>query len=230
MEHVYSQTDATAPVAAGADWVVADALNTRIIDYQDASENELLEAARTSDGQAFAELSRRCADLVHNMVFSILRNQEDTEDAIQDALLRAYTRLGQFRGSCRFSMWLTTIAVNSALTLVRKRKPQVVASFDQWGAGDERWGEWEFADPSPNAEQIFARRQALDLLSHAANRLTSCQRSILEQRYVEEKSVREAAATLGITLTTAKSRLLRARLTLRSALKRKRKSMTDACY
>jgi RNA polymerase sigma-70 factor, ECF subfamily len=92
------------------------------------------------------------------------------------------------------------------------------------------WGEWEFADPSPNAEQIFARRQALDLLSHAVNRLTSCQRSILEQRYGEEKSVREAAATLGITLAAAKSRLLRARLTLRSVLEGKRKSMTDACY
>jgi hypothetical protein len=132
--------DATPAVAEGADWVVADARNTRIIDYQDASENQLLEAARTSDGQAFAELSRRCADLVHNMVFSILRNQKDTEDAIQDALLRAYTRLRQFRGSCRSSTWLTTIAVNSALMLVRKRRPQVVASFDQWGGGDERLG------------------------------------------------------------------------------------------
>lgn len=99
MEHVYSQADATAPVAAGADWVVAHALNTRIIDYQEASENQLLEAARTSDGQAFAELNRRCADLDHNMVFSILRNPEDKEDAIQDALLRAYARLGQCRGS-----------------------------------------------------------------------------------------------------------------------------------
>ena len=230
MEHVYSQTDATAPVAAGADWVVAEGLNTRIIDYQDASENQLLEAARTSDGQAFVELSRRCADLVHNMVFSILRNQEDTEDAIQDALLRAYTRLGQFRGSCRFSTWLTTIAANSALMLIRKRRPQVVASLDQWGGGNERWGEWEFADLSPNAEQIFARRQALELLSHAVNRLPSCQRRVLEQRYGEEKSVREAAATFGITLAAAKSRFLRARLRIRSSLEGKRKSLTDACY
>lgn len=222
--------DATPTLAEGADRVDADALNARIIDYQDASENQLLEAARTSDGQAFAELSRRCADLVHNMVFRILRNQEDTEDAIQDALFRAYTRLGLFRGSCRFSTWLTTIAVNSALMLMRKRRPHIVASFDQYGEGDERWREWEFADPSPNAEQIFARRQALDLLSHAIHRLPLCQRSILAQRYGEEKSLREAAATLGITVTAAKSRLLRARLRIRSALKGKRKSMTDACY
>jgi RNA polymerase sigma-70 factor (ECF subfamily) len=76
----------------------------------------------------------------------------------------------------------------------------------------------DFPDSSPNAEQMYAKRQAIDQLSHAVQRLPSLYRSIVSQYHVQERSMNEAADGLGITIAAAKSRLLRARLALRSTL------------
>lgn len=195
-------------------------VNTPILDYSHASHEELLAAARFSDGRAFVELSGRCADSVHSRVFRILRNREDTEDVVQEALFKAYTHIGEFRGSCTFSTWLTKIAINSALMLLRKRRSRSEVSFDQPGDNQTR-AIWEFPDPYPNAEQVYAKRQIIDLLSHAIKRLPSCYRSILESHHGREQSVQETADALGITVAAAKSRLLRARLTVRSTLEEK---------
>ena len=204
-------------------------VSTSAVGYGHASDEQLLAAAKSGDGQAFAELSGRSAASVHKRVFSILRNREDAEDALQDALFKAYTHLGQFRGSCRFSSWLTRIAINSALMQLRKRRSLCEVSFNQRGDDDQTWEVWESPDPSPNAEQVYARRQTNDLLSHAVEGLPSCYRSIVNQYHEQECSVEEAAHTLGITVAAAKSRLQRARHTMRSALEKKRISMADVC-
>jgi len=210
--------------------VAADLVNNSLVDYRLASDEQLLAAARSLDGQAFVELSSRYADSVHTRVFRILRNREDTEDVVQEALVKAYTHLGEFRGSCAFSTWLTRIAINSALMVLRKRRSHSEVSLDQRGDEDQTWEVWEFPDPHPNAEQVYARRQTIDLLSRVVKRLPLRHRGILEQYHGREQSMQEAADTLGITVAAAKSRLLRARLTIRSTLVRKRISMANACY
>jgi hypothetical protein len=90
-------------------------------EYGQASDEELLAAARSSDGRAFAELSGRYRKSIHNTAFRIVRHREDAEDIVQDPLFKAYVNLNYFRGTCRFSSWPTTITINSALMLLRKR-------------------------------------------------------------------------------------------------------------
>lgn len=206
--------------AAAEQSSMADAklVNTPIEDYRNLSDQQLLEAARSSDEQAFVELTGRHIQMVHKKIFRILRNREDTEDIVQEALFKAYSHLGEFRGTCAFSTWLMRIAINSALMLLRKSRSHSEVSFDQTRGDDQRWAEWEFPDPSPNAEQAYASRQTAGLLACAVKRLPSGYRSLVEQYHGKERSLREAADTLGITVAAAKSRLQRARLTIRSIL------------
>lgn len=199
-----------------------------IANYRYASDEQLLEAARSSDGQAFAELSGRYANMVRRVVFRLLRNHEDTEDVLQDALLRAYVHLRDFRGSSTFSSWLTRIAINCALMLLRKRRSSSQVSFYQQRDEDQTWEAREFADPAPDAEQLYAKRQAVQLLVCAVNKLSINYRSVLEQYHTQNRTLREVANVLGISRTTAKARLFRARLKLRTVLEKKLISATDA--
>lgn len=201
-----------------------------VINYRDAPAEKLLEAARSGDQRAFMELSGRSAASVQKRVFSILRNREDTEDALQDALFKAYTHLAQFRGTCKFSTWLTRIAINSALMQLRKKRSLSEVSIQQRGDDDQITECWEFPDPSPNAEQMYARRQMIERLSTAVQGLPSCYRNIVHHYHEQESSMQEAAEALGITVAAAKSRLLRARLSIRSRLETKRVSVADACF
>src|SRR3984885_6077237 len=89
---------------------------------KDTLEDDLITSAQCGDHNAFVELCRRHSAVAKLKIFSIVRNHEDAEDALQDTLFRAYLHLTTFRGSCQFSTWLTTIGVNSALMIVRKRR------------------------------------------------------------------------------------------------------------
>lgn len=146
-------------------------LSTRIADYEHASNAQLISAARSSDEHAFLELTGRCAGLVRRTVFRILHNREDTEDTVQETLFKAYTHLNTFRGVCNFSTWLTRIAIYTALMVVRKRKTLRTVSFDQAGDDDQTWGNWEFPDEGPNAEQVYASKQTRELLLRAVRQL-----------------------------------------------------------
>jgi RNA polymerase sigma-70 factor (ECF subfamily) len=201
-----------------------------VVNRGQSSDEQLLVAARSGDGQAFVELIGRYAGSIHSTVFGILGNREDSEDVLQEALFKAYTHLGQFRGACKFSTWLTRIAINTALMQLRQRRSHSEVSFYQRGDDDQGVEALDFPDSSPNAEQMYAKRQVIDRLSHAVQRLPARYRSIVSQYHVQERSINEAADNLGITIAAAKSRLLRARLAIRSTLKGKRISMTDACF
>jgi RNA polymerase sigma-70 factor, ECF subfamily len=198
-------------------------------DYLCATDDVLIAAARSSDGLAFEELSTRHVRSIRKTVYRIVRNPEDTEDVLQDSLLRAYCNLPEFKGSCKFSTWMTKIAVNSALMLLRKRKARPETSLVRCDAADQTVRMWDIADPSTNIEQGMARQEARNLLSRAVEGLPPIYRGVLEQYHLQEKSMREAADTLGISIPTAKARLFRARRTLRSRLKAKKISVLGAC-
>lgn len=221
----FHEDPATTPSPMGA-------ANPRIapIDYACATNEQLLESARASDKEAFAELCSRHVKSVQRKVFGIVRNHEDTEDVVQETLLKAYTHLSGFRGSCTFSTWLTSIAINSALMLLRKRKGHLEVSFDHSVDDDQTWSSREFADPHLDTERSYARRQALRVLSGAVVRLPSRYRSVLERYHAREQSMKETADTLGLTVAAVKSRLLRGRLNLRATLARKGISIADAYF
>ena len=187
-------------------------------DYSCATEDVLIAEAKSSDGRAFEELSGRHVRSIRRTVYRIVRNLEDTEDVMQDSLLKAYCSLPEFKGSCKFSTWMTKIAVNSALMLLRKRKARPEASLIRSDAADQTGQTWDIADPSSSIERRLAMQEAHDLLSRAVETLPANYRKVLEQFHLQEKSMREAADTLGISIPTAKARLFRARQALRSKL------------
>jgi RNA polymerase sigma-70 factor (ECF subfamily) len=199
-------------------------------DYPRETDDQLLAAAKASDGQAFDELCGRHVGSIRKRVHSMVRNSEDTEDVLQDSLLKAYRHLGGFRESCSFSTWVTRIAINTALMHLRKRKLRREVPFDQVGETDQTWSTSEIPDPSPSTERTYARQETLEVMLRAVNRLPPHYRSLLEQYHAHERPLQEAAGKLGITITSAKARLFRARRTLRSMLERQRLSRFDACY
>ena len=160
----------------------------------------------------------------------MLRNREDTDDVLQDAICRAFVHLQCFRGTCVFSTWLTRIAINSALMLMRKRRSRSEISYDHQTDPDQEIQTWEFPDRSPNPEQLYVKRQAIDRMLVAVNRLSPRYRGLVQQFHGTEQSLQETADQLGIKVGTAKSRLLRARMKLRSSLKEQRISFADACH
>ena len=210
---------------ASFEWPCAREL---IADYHHATDEQLLDAARRSDTHAFAELSGRKSDMLRKRVFRIVRNYEDTEDVVQDSLLNAYVHLSDFRGSCNFSTWLVKIATNCALMLLRKRRSVSLISINQRDDKDSKWEVMDIPDPAPSAERRYSRREALDLLQRAVNHLPLSYRSVLEQYHGQERSVQETADAVGISVPTAKSRLLRARVKLRFALEGQHISPADA--
>ena len=199
-------------------------------DYARASDDQLLAAAKASDDRAFEELSGRYIRAMRKRVYLIVRNLEDAEDVVQDTLLKAYRHLQEFRETCAFSTWISRIATNTALMLLRKRKSRPEVPYDHAGEADQSWSTWDIPDPSPSTERAYARRETLEYITRAVKGLPARYRGILEQYHVEDKSLQEAADGLGITVASAKLRLFRARRTLRSRLEGQRISIVDACY
>lgn len=186
----------------------------------DDSDDDLITAAQRGDQQAFAELCGRHSSVVKRKILLIVRNQADADDALQDALLRAYTRLTSFRRSCKFSTWLTTIGVNSALMILRKRRVRR-ETFPSANCPDAETHEIEnLVDRSLGPEGIYLKKQTVLLVRRAVKRLRPSLRSVVRHYYESECSLEEAAKMQQISVAAAKSRLSRGRAKLRSSLER----------
>jgi RNA polymerase sigma-70 factor, ECF subfamily len=187
---------------------------------KDASDDDLITAAQGGDHNAFVELCRRHSAVPKMKIFSIVKNHEDAEDALQDTLLRAYTHLTSFRRSCKFSTWLTTIGVNSALMIMRKRRirretHESTSSLDRVTVELQ-----EFEDRSPGPEVIYQKQQAILFVRREVEKLQPRLRSVLNHYYGSECSLEEAAKAQQISVGATKSRLVRGRVRLRSSLAR----------
>src|ERR1700683_4021328 len=182
------------------------------------SDDGLITAARCGDQEAFGELCRRHSYPTKRKILRMLQNHEDAEDAMQDALLRAYMNLGSFRGTCKFSTWLTTIAVNSALMLMRKRRRRGERYANASSPDAATPEPQEPVDRSPGPEEICLRQQAIFLVKRSVEALLPRLRSVVMHYYESEGSVQESAKALDISVSAAKSRLARSRARLRSSL------------
>lgn len=191
-----------------------------VCNYSEASDDDLITAAQRGDQRAFVELCGRHSTVTKKKIFSIVRNHEDAEDALQDTLLKAYMHLTSFRRSCKFSSWLTTIGVNSALMLMRKRRVRKETYASTNSPDAERAERPEPVDRSPGPEGIYLRQQAILLVRREVKKLKPSLRSVISQYYGSECSLEEAAKAQEISLGAAKSRLLRGRVRLRSSLAR----------
>lgn len=192
-------------------------------------EGSLVAAAKTGDVTAFEELVNRYERRVFRLTMNITQNREDAEDATQDAFLKSYQHLDNFQGDSRFYTWLVRIAVNEALMRLRRRRPNI-SSLDEPVAveSDGDLVPREIEDWGPTPEQRYANTELNSILSGAIGGLEPIYRAVFVLRDVEQISTEETAEMLGISVPAVKSRLLRARLKLRSNLTPYFKRRTDA--
>jgi RNA polymerase sigma-70 factor, ECF subfamily len=187
-----------------------------------ASEESLLVAkAQAGDPGAFGELVNRYQNKIYRIAKNITQNDEDAEDVLQEAFLKAYEHLGGFQGNSRFYTWIVRIAVNEALMKLRRRKSDRTVSLDEPVDTGEEIVNREIAVWEDNPEQRYSREEMQTILDEAVDSLKPDFRAVFVLRDIEELSTEETAEALGVSIPAVKSRLLRARLALRERLTRK---------
>lgn len=175
------------------------------------SDEEIVARVVAGERALFELLMRRHNRRVYRAVRAIVRDEAESEDAMQAAYLAAFSHLADFRGGAAFATWLTRIAVNEALGRLRKRANLVLVDDEPEG------GEPPGGGP-PDPEHRAAARELIAALEIAMDRLPAGYRAIFMLREVEGLSTADAAASLGIGEELAKVRLLRARRALRGEL------------
>src|SRR5438477_6439837 len=187
---------------------------------EDTSEMALVQAAKKGDLEAFSELVKRYDRNVFRIAQHITHNEEDAQDVVQDAFLKAYQNLEQFQGNSKFYTWLVRIAVNEALMKLRRRRSDKTVSIDEDVETEEGSMPREVADWGPNPEQLYGQSELSDILKKTIQGLPPGFRTVFVLRDVEGLSTEETAEMLSLSIPAVKSRLLRARLQLRERLGR----------
>lgn len=177
---------------------------------------EIARRVAAGDDHALELLMRRYNQTLHRTARSILKDDAEAEDAVQDAYMLAYRAIGGFRGEARLSTWLVRIVVNAAIGRLRKRtrRAEVIRLNGETGQDGED------ATPPELTEQSVVRSEARRLLEAKIDELPDAFRTVFVLRALEELTVEEAAKSLGIPEATVRTRYFRAKGLLREAIAR----------
>jgi RNA polymerase sigma factor (sigma-70 family) len=167
---------------------------------------------------AFEELHAIYSRRLYRTIVAITKNPEDAEDALQDTFLRAHLARETFEGRSSIYCWLTRIAINSALMILRKRRVRPELLIDEAIDESAKPLQWEIADQRPNPEQYYIQFENHRRLQSAISKLPITYRRVFEIRQRSDRSIKEIAHETGITAGATKSRLLRARRVLRKSI------------
>jgi RNA polymerase sigma-70 factor, ECF subfamily len=195
-------------------------------DQIEKSDASLVMAAKSGDRAAFDALIARHQRKVLFAALRITRNREDAEDVVQQSFQNAFIHLPEFEGRSSFSTWLTRIVFNEALMLKRSNRRSREVSLDESSASEETKVVFEIADASPSPESRFSQSERTQLLFSAMSALKPGIRNAIEVCDLGEKSARETADALGLSVSAVKSRVNRGRRALRARLKRHMLPMT----
>ena len=181
-------------------------------------EPRMIASILAGNAQLFHELIRPYERRVYAMALSFLRNEADAEDATQEAFLKAFRNLASFRGDAKFGTWLVSIALNEARSRIRRRDAVKMESLD--GPEDEEGhvSPAQLTDWKEIPSEALERKEIRHLLHKVVTALPLIYREVFQLRDIEQMSVNEAAAALGITISSVKVRLHRARMMLQKHL------------
>jgi len=181
-------------------------------------EKLLIQRIRAGESDLFYQLIRPYERRIYVIAFTIVRNQADAEDVVQEALLKAFTHLAQFRNEARFSTWLTQIAINEARMKLRKQHSSTLRPIDDQENDEGTYTPRNLMDwrdiPSESLERSEIRAKLIAALASLAHKY----REVFVLRDVQHMTTEETADALGISTGLVKTRLLRARLMLRDLL------------
>lgn len=185
---------------------------------------ELLALMRRGEPAAFAVLMRQNNRRLYRLARSIVRDESEAEDVVQETYVRALAHLDEFRGEASLTTWLARIAANEALGRLRRRRPTV----------DLTQAENVVALPgvsaTTNPENVAARREIRRVIERAVDALPASFRTVFMLRAVEQMSIDETASLLGIPAETVKTRFHRANRQLRQALSDEFASILDDTF
>ena len=182
-----------------------------------AEETLLVRRAQQGDSAAFAELVERNQTSCRRLAVSILRDSYAAEDEVQTAYTKALEHIGSFQLESKFATWLNRIVANQCLMRLRNLRRSRLFHLDDPG---EDGTVFELPAGGESPEQALGRQQLAGVLSREIQRIPPLMRDVVLLRDVEELPMEEVAARLGISVSAAKSRLLRARAELRDRMSR----------
>ena len=188
-------------------------------DAGNESESSLIARICKGESSLFATLVKPYERRVYVTALALLRNDADAQDVAQEAILKAFANLRQFRGESKFSTWLIQITVNEVRMRQRKQHAQLFEPLVE--SNDEEKGTYtprDFADWREIPSEALERSEIRTLLAKALAGLAQKYREVFILRDVEHMSIEEAAEALNISIASVKTRLLRARLMLRDIL------------
>jgi RNA polymerase sigma-70 factor (ECF subfamily) len=179
-------------------------------------ERTLVAQAQAGSEEAFTELVRRHSGQIYGLSLNMLRNREDAEDNVQNVLVKAFHNIGRFEGNSQFSTWLVRITINEALMKLRKRNSERISEYhDANATEDEPRNFPEIEDTRQDPEREYISKELTRKVFCGLN--PSLQDTFILQK-AEGWTNRELAEALGITVSTVKSRVFRARVRLRQQL------------
>src|SRR6201985_2263150 len=185
---------------------------------EDRDEAHIIASVLAGNTHEFHDLIRPYERSVYIMALSLLHNEADAEDAAQETFLKAFRNLARFRGDAKFSTWLISIALNEARSRLRSRKNVKIDSLDEAPGGEGHVSPALLRDWREIPSEVLQRQEVRSLLQHAVTDLPTIYREVFMLRDVEELSVNESAEALGITVSSVKVLLHRARLMLQKKL------------
>lgn len=180
---------------------------------------ELVRRALARDGAACRMLMKKYNQRLYRLARGIVRNDAEAEDVVQEAYVRAFTHLADFRGESSLATPLSRITINEALGRLRTRRPMVDLETAEAQGTVAEIIRLPFAS-ADDPEKTMAQRQLLQLVEQATDQLPEVYRVVFIARVIEGLSVEETAAALDLKAETVKTRLHRARRLVREQLDR----------
>ena len=181
----------------------------------------LLDRAQTGDPEAVNVLFESCRGRLYCQALRILARPQDAEDAVQEAMLAAFTHLQGFQRGADFLTWATRIVINAALQFIRKSRTKPTVPWDQVNIEFEGSSFAEYLrDPQPTSEELLGRLEQREMFEDALHKLPVEMRRAIQFFKSTDCSLKEAASALGLPLSTLKARLHRGRRALMVRLKR----------
>jgi RNA polymerase sigma-70 factor (ECF subfamily) len=185
-----------------------------------APEQMLVVAAKNGDEQAFETLFNRHRQRILRVVLRYAHVREDAEDIVQQSFQKAFVYLHKFEGKSSFSTWLTRIAINESLMLLRHDRALREVSVDDQIEAEGNAARLELSDASPDPEASYLLRERVQMLSETLGNLRPGMRKAIELRELAELSTEETAQRMGVSVGAVKARLFYARRKLRERLSR----------
>ena len=176
--------------------------------------------AQSREWEAFEEMFLASRAKFIGLAYAILRNKEDAEDAVQDALLSAYVHLRRFEGRSAIRTWFTRVVLNASLMIRRKRKPAHVEFTLETARADEPFRMDQIPASKPDPEMYCAQTETFELVDTLVSELSPALRQAFTMTYFDEIPAKQAGPLLGVATGTFKSRLCRARKHLKHLAER----------